>query len=1418
MRQYMSVSFAPEDAGSAERLCREMARYGFFSVCAENSFSRAERDGILRKSEAVIVVTSPAAELFAACAEDVRHALGMGKPVICVSLTENRLDERFCADPGSGAELVRMPAQDGADEMERTVYFHQLYLRRLCRYAGCFSKVRCVDDVYSRAIRQAVAAYAGDMHAQWALGQMYEKGEGVPCAPTEAAHWTELAAGQGLSDAMIRLGEYKIDGEGTPRDPDGALALFRRAADRGDVRGTYHFGLCCLYGYGMMPDPELAVRTLRAATDAGYTPARYRLALLYRDGIGTAADWRAAVHHLYIACAEITGYRQPDTRIGAAPPPDPWSVIPLMDRRPVARRRQKFLYYCITMRQMREKCLIRLLYPDVYGRDKASVDPKRWCDSKKCMRRTHPRRRIYREDEWLSAPPDPERDISRYNRKQSYGHQRWDVSLAAGALGRLLELGSPAEGIRPAPVQALRWYRRAMARGHSGAMFRLGDCYRRGVGAPATIGKAVDLYQRAAQLNNERGQFALGVCFENGKGVSQDPAAAAHWYELSAREGYPPAQNNLGGCYEYGVGVPQDILTAVEWYTRAAGAGQPEAACRLGLCYEMGKGVTKDAVRAYQLYEQAAQKEHPYAMYRLGLCCDRGMYPSSDTDGAHTGGESAADPMYRSAGMTVGISDGSSGGTSDGSSDGTSDAANGAGGTPRFAYAAHLYERAARRGVADAAYAFALCCRNGRGVRRDGGLAYEWFCVAAERGSIQGAYEAGICTFEGRDAIRNRVRAVDCFRKAAALWTEREGYRHKSGAADADTVSGVDEVLPVDGISSAEAAGRALYMLGYCLLYGIGRANRPMKDDSSAEAASDREASGKEASAENESAAEAYVIGATVAPEDIVSAKDCLERSAATGNVAAMTALGDLYRFGLLLPDGTPGIMMPGIVMPGIVMPGKPSGTVCTPEARLAAEPYYRRATEGAVPGGRMDREGRTNALLSLADFGREAALEAASLEAASSEAASSEVATAVGEAWTKVWRLLTEANRAGSAEAAIRMAECAYYGRGIAADPDMAGGLLERADRMQGGCAKAALWRGIFCQHRALTATEAEAATLRAEAWDAYVRAAGGKEPLSGSTGTCTSDASGFTDYSLRERGILRDGEASVVRAEAKYRLAVLSVTEPFSGAESDSGADGARRKKDGFEWLVGAILDGHRRAADDFARMYASEQARHAAKEAEYASHPLRIRRRMAAEAVRAAKKAGLTGKSFLLSGGYRHPWVWMEAYYAENPPMLRPFAEPDLSGLEADGAAVVTPVMRAQAMNYVGDCLFYGQGVRVDPAAAVYCYRAAASTPQGRGEPVCGGIVWAQYSLGWCLLNGVGVKRDAREAVQWLTRCAKLHADAACLLAWCHENGAGVDAPNDREAIKYYRRAVTLGSRPAVPRLAVAERRLKRELEDR
>ncbi len=1232
---YICISHAAADQSVVTRFCHELTKYGFSFFCMDEHTPGDQRDRWFTECEILLILTSPEAVAAGSCATDLRRAAGIHKACVCVSLSPNDLDERYCAADVQGAlPLIPYPGGETETPDERSValFVHRLYIRRLSRLESCFSPLQCVDDAYGRAVVLAHKARRGDAEAQFNLGCAYESGQGLPVLESEAARWFNRAASGGHTDAMIRMGELRLDGEGVERDPAEALRLFSAAARAGDPRGQFAKGICCLYGYGLMKDSEMAVRYFKAAAADGYIPAFYRLGLLYRDGVGTEKNHRLAIKYLYLAA--VGDDAEPPYLYGARFAPE---------RLEGRLRRKK--YVCVSMRYMRQKTLQGLLMAQKEDQDHAALDAAGLY--KFCQTSCRGRRVAYPEEPWLETevcvPAEPAfqegaalRDKA-VRRKSDYSHQDWDPALAESALGRLLELGSASDGIRPSPRAALAWYRRAIAKGLSGAMFRLGDAYRSGRGVLPDPQQGVRLFRRSADLGHDRGRFAMGVCCERGEGLIADPKMALSWYELSAKAGYAPAQNNLGGCYEYGIGVPVDYLSAVEWYTRASAGGEPNATCRLGLCYENGRGVSKSHERAFRLYEDAARHKHAYALYRLALYYDRGL--------------------------TV---------------------------TPQVAYAAHLYERAAKGGVGDAAYAMALCCGEGRGVRRDPQAELDWLKVAAELGSVQGAYALGMAYFKGALAVQNRQAANEAFTRAVRIYEAMNHRVREDG----------DKLLPANAISMAEAVGRSLYMLGYGLVCDDRREMDPR-------------------------GALAY-----------------FKRSALAGCSEAMTAIGDLYAYGL-----------------------RDAGSE---EANQSAA---MKAYEAAA------KENQIDALLSLAirygEMGEEAKRQGDLRRAEHHKEAA--------------FRCLSRCAGRGNIYALVGMAGSFWLGYGTKRNRDAAYDYLRRAngilDKQQEGethkvapNALAALCLGdLYWTAIRTGATEQIAACVKA-ACDAYLRAI-----------EASYEASEGSPYVIPARRQQRMKSEAMAAAAAHHRLAVICLTY----------APPAISCEDIYSHLGAAVLAGHKEALDDVTRLYLYRLQQRAEEKARLGASERRSKR--------AAKEGSSPADEALLIRAFG------KAYYGEVCPIpvlfdiRAPLTKINETAEIFGEADTLTDTMRAEALNHLADCYFYGRGIPKDAGTAVTLYRRAASVKQARDEAVSGGIVWAQYSLGYCLLHGIGVAQNPREAVRWLTAAAKHHGEASLCLAECHREGVGVDRKDIQEALKYYRRALKFGCREAEDAIA-------------
>ena len=78
-------------------------------------------------------------------------------------------------------------------------------------------------------------AEGGDPAAQTYVGEIFEKGLGVPPDYAAAAMWYRRGAERGYSRAAINLGQLYEQGHGVPKDPVQALGWYRKAAGLGDL-------------------------------------------------------------------------------------------------------------------------------------------------------------------------------------------------------------------------------------------------------------------------------------------------------------------------------------------------------------------------------------------------------------------------------------------------------------------------------------------------------------------------------------------------------------------------------------------------------------------------------------------------------------------------------------------------------------------------------------------------------------------------------------------------------------------------------------------------------------------------------------------------------------------------------------------------------------------------------------------------------------------------------------------------------------------------------------------------------------------------------------------------------------------------------------------------------------------------------
>ena len=143
----------------------------------------------------------------------------------------------------------------------------------------------------------------GNAEAQYALGFMYDSGQGVPKNYARAAKWWRLAADQGHTFAQYNLGTLYDNGNGVPQNKAEALKWYHLAAERGNDGAQFSVGVLHFAGVVVPENRIEAAKWFRRAAEQGHTGGQVYLGLSYATGLGVPKDNVHAYMWLSVAAA-----------------------------------------------------------------------------------------------------------------------------------------------------------------------------------------------------------------------------------------------------------------------------------------------------------------------------------------------------------------------------------------------------------------------------------------------------------------------------------------------------------------------------------------------------------------------------------------------------------------------------------------------------------------------------------------------------------------------------------------------------------------------------------------------------------------------------------------------------------------------------------------------------------------------------------------------------------------------------------------------------------------------------------------------------------------------------------------------------------------------------------------------------------
>ena len=144
-----------------------------------------------------------------------------------------------------------------------------------------------LEDETLRWYREAVERGADD--AQFNLGLMYARGEGVARDHAEAARLLRLAAEQRLQHARKQPPRYNVEDIGPAYETE-AARFTRLAAEKGDAEAQYVAGIMYEVGFEVRGNGTEAARWYRLSAEQGHAGAQTSLGHMYYRGWGVSED------------------------------------------------------------------------------------------------------------------------------------------------------------------------------------------------------------------------------------------------------------------------------------------------------------------------------------------------------------------------------------------------------------------------------------------------------------------------------------------------------------------------------------------------------------------------------------------------------------------------------------------------------------------------------------------------------------------------------------------------------------------------------------------------------------------------------------------------------------------------------------------------------------------------------------------------------------------------------------------------------------------------------------------------------------------------------------------------------------------------------------------------------------------------
>ncbi len=334
------------------------------------------------------------------------------------------------------------------------------------------------------------AALRENMKAQYALGCMYQSGDGVGKDEKEAFKWFRKSAEHGFDEAQCRLAMCYESGEGVEPDGTEAFRWYRKAAEQGIVSSQCKVARCYESGLWVEKNETEAFKWYRKAAEQYDTDAQCKVASCYLAGKwGVKKDTIEALKMLYRA-ARIDHVDAIEQLVACCVESE--SVV--IDSSICSGLENGAKKSADSLNQLGVRSESKGYFSEAYYYYKLAAEkgmPKAQNSLAQCYLRKQPAKAIYLQKAFI-----------------------WFTSSAN--LGDVL------------------------------GQYNLGLCYYFGTGTDVNYEKAVKWFGKSAEQGYVDAQYNLGVCYSKGQGVPSSCVEAYKWYKKAADGGHADAIRIVG--------------------------------------------------------------------------------------------------------------------------------------------------------------------------------------------------------------------------------------------------------------------------------------------------------------------------------------------------------------------------------------------------------------------------------------------------------------------------------------------------------------------------------------------------------------------------------------------------------------------------------------------------------------------------------------------------------------------------------------------------------------------------------------------------------------------------------------------------------------------------------------------------------